>query len=367
VSFFKHVLKEQAGYDTEQEVFSVSAKQGLKAKLSEDLSLWQKSGMEAVREHLIDFCLAEKTAVIHEAVSHKASNILGDTIMRIRLAVSSLQMPLEDLESRHTIFTESIQTIQKERVIARDVLAGDSSRMHELLEEQAEQLRERARDYLEGVVREAIDNKGEEAMNEEVVQEIFSGVIAGYFEHEFGLMTENFKEKRDVVLARHQQRVDGLIDTIRRAAAELFEIPYTLHGSFTPVKIMQKPYWVTHKWTSKLIPVPQSLSDRFFSSKKRREKVIKRVRGQIDELLVPNVENVRWSLFQTMDREFVLFGNTLDKQFEETVSATHGAIQASLTKRKEHNEEITVEVRRLSCFLKELEELLEKFTDADSF
>jgi hypothetical protein len=238
--------------------------------------------------------------------------------------------------------------------------------MHELLEEQVEKLRERARNYLEGVVKESVDSRGEEAMNEEAVQEIFSEVIAGYFEHEFGLMTENFKEKRDEVLARHQQRVDGLMDTIRKAAAELFEIPYTYHESFTPLKIMQRPYWVTHKWTSKLNPIPPTVSDRFFSLRKRREKVLKRIRGQIDELLVPNVENVRWSLFQTMDREFVLFGNTLDKQFEETVSATHGAIQASLTKRREHTDEIADEVQRLNGFLKKLDELSGKFSDAGS-
>lgn len=364
VSFFRRVLKEQAGYLSEPDVFSVSARQGLKARQSGDISLWQKSGMEAVREHLVDFCLAEKTAVIHEAVSHKVMNILNDIIMRIRLAITSLEMPLEDLENRHKIFTENIQEIQKERIIAKDVLAGDSVRMHELLEDQAEELRERARDYLEGVLRECIDDQDGEFMNEEAIQEIFSEVIAGYFEHEFGLMTENFKEKRDEVLVRHQQRVDGLMDTIRKAAAELFEIPYTHHGSFTPLKIMQKPYWVTHKWTSKLNPIPQSVSDRFFSLKKRREKSVKRLQGQIGELLVPNVENVRWSLFQTIDRELVLFSSTLDKQFEETVSATHGAIQASLTKRKEHKEEITDEVQRLTCFLNKLNALCGKFQGA---
>ncbi len=366
VSFIKQVLSEQAGCVTEQTVFSVSAKQGLKARLTEDLFLWNESGMGVVKEHLIDFCLAEKAAVIHEAVSHKAWNILDDIIMRIRLALRSLQMPLEELENRHKIFTESIQNIKKERVIVNDVLAGDSNRMHELLEEEAENLRKRARDYLEGIVRESIANESENVINEEAIQESFSEVIAGYFEHEFGLMTENFKEKRDEVLTRHQERVDGLIDTIRKAAAELFEIPSTHRENLTPLTIMQKPYWVTHKWASKINPIPQSVSDRFFSLKRRREKAIRRLQEQIDELLVPNVENVRWSLFQTMEREFALFSNTIDKQFKETVSATHGAIETSLIKRKEHEAEVADEVKRLNNTLKKFENLVRKFPNSDS-
>ncbi len=363
VSFFKHVLIDQVGYTSGPEIFSVSAKQGLRSRLSDDAALWQESGMEAVREHLIEFCLAEKTFVIHNAVTHKALNILDDTIMRIRLAVKSLEMPLEDLENRHAIFSESIQKIQKERIVAKDVLTGDIGRMHVLLEEEAERLRKRARDYLKGIVSEGIENMSGGAINEETVQETFSEVIAGYFEHEFGLMTENFREKRDEVLARHQKRVDGLMDTIRNAAAELFEIPCTHHKNEAPLKIVQKPYWITHKWSSKLNPVPQSVSDRIFSIKKRREKAVKRLWGQIDELLVPNVENVRWSLFQTMDREFVLFGNTLDKQFDDTVSVTHGAIEASLNKKVAHKDEIEDEVQRLNYFLDKLEGIFAKFSD----
>ena len=270
-------------------------------------------------------------------------------------------MPLEGLERRLAVFTKNIEQIQQERITAKDVLSGDRVRMHELLEEQAEKLRERARDYLKGIVRENIDNNADRNINEQAVQELFSEAIAVFFEHEFGLMTEYFKVKRDEVLIRHQQRLDGLMDTIRKAASELFEIPYTHHDVFTPLKIVQKPYWVTHKWSSSLNPVPQTLSDKFFSVKQRRARAIKRLMEQIDKLLVPNVENVRWSIFQTVEREFILFGNILDRQFEDTVSATHGAIQASLKKRKEHAEEIAGDVHRLNIFLEKLEDIPDIF------
>ncbi|MDR4498042.1 MAG: dynamin family protein [Candidatus Scalindua sp.] len=357
LNFFKQVLKEEAGYESDPVIFSVSAKLGLRSRLDRDSVLWHKSGMEEVRAHLVDFCLAEKTSALYKTIYQKASHILNDIIMRIRLALSALQMPLEDLKSRLAVFTKNIQEIQQERITAKDILSGDRVRMHELLEEGAEKLRERARHYLQEIVREITGNNAGQNINEQVVQEVLSESIIGFFEHEFGLMTEYFKAKRDEVLIHHHQRVDSLVDTIRKAASELFEIPCPHDDISTPLTIIQKPYWVTHKWSSSLNPVPQALSDKFFSLKQRRVRSINRLMEQIDKLLVPNVENVRWSIFQTMEREFILFGNTLDRQFEDTVSATHGAILASLKKRKEHAEEIAGEIRRLNIFLEKLEDI----------
>jgi len=361
LNFFKQVLKEQAGYESDPVIFSVSAKQGLRSRLDRDSVLWQRSGMEEVRAHLVDFCLAEKTSALYKTIYQKASHILNDIIMRIRLALSALQMPLEDLESRLAVFTKNIQEIQQERITAKDILSGDRVRMHELLEKEAEKLRERARNYLQGIVREITDNNAGQNVNETAVQEVLSESITGFFEHEFGLMTEYFKAKRDEVLIGHQQRVDSLVDTIRKAASELFKIPCSHDDISKPLRIIQKPYWVTHKWSSSINPVPQTLSDKFFSLKQRRVRSINRLMEQIDKLIVPNVENVRWSIFQTMEREFILFGNTLDIQFDDTVSATHGAIEDSLKKRKEHAEEIAGDVQRLNSILAKLEDIPDIF------
>jgi hypothetical protein len=60
-----------------------------------------------------------------------------------------------------------------------------------------------------------------------------------------------------------------------------------------------------------------------------------------------NVENLRWATLQNLNDAFHRFGLTLDQRFQETIAATHGAIQAAYTKRKEHAEAIVDEVERL--------------------
>ena len=59
------------------------------------------------------------------------------------------------------------------------------------------------------------------------------------------------------------------------------------------------------------------------------------------------MENLRWATLQNLNNAFRGFALSLDQRFEETIAATHGAIQAAYTKRKEHAEAILDEVARL--------------------
>lgn len=360
LGFFKQVLKEQVGFDSGIDLFCVSAKQGLKAGLNYDSSLWEISGMESVRSHLIDFCAHEKAIALSEAVSRKAVDILERIAMRFRLMVSSLRMPLEDLEQRLAVFTEKVGEIEQEKTVAKDILTGDQKRMHELLEEKASALRDQSRKYLGGILAETVYRKDNRNVEESELQVVLAEAIPGYFEHEFGQMTNFFKQQRNKIFEKHQKRVESLMDSIRKTAAELFEIPYTPSGAFTPLKIAVAPYWVTHTWQASLLPVSLTFIDNLLSEQKRQKRILERLKEQVAQLVMSNVENLRWSLFQTIDREFISFCNMLDEQFRETVNVLHGVTCAALEKRKAHASEITQEVVRLENDTKKIEMLLEK-------
>ena len=138
--FFQKVISHQAGVDHELPVFPVSAKDGLKAKSIGDSEMWRKSGMAQVEQHLLGFLAREKMDSLRGAVRHKAADILADVIMRLRLSLRTLELPLEDLLSRMKTFDQRIKALHKERVAAQDLLAGDKKRTHEFLEEQRERL-----------------------------------------------------------------------------------------------------------------------------------------------------------------------------------------------------------------------------------
>lgn len=361
LAFFQKILKEQAGFDDETRIFCISARWGLKARSANDASLWAQSGLKAVEEHLVDFLAREKAAVLHEALSRKACDLLESALLKLRLVIRSWQMPLEELAQRLTLFEEKLAEIKRERQIADDIMKGDRRRMHEFLQEQSAELRKRSNDYLKGVLRENM-SRGHE-LSSEAVQDRMADVIPDFFEHQLGVITELFDQKMAEVLKPHQQRADSLIESVRKAAANLFDIPYHAPESIGAFQMYREPHWVTHKWSSTVNPIPPGAFDRLLPWGMRRARIMKRVLDEIHVLVVQNVENLRWATYQSIEQTVIRFGSLLDERLADTVAATHGAIQAALARRKEHSESISGDVARLETAVRNLSEIRSKLRE----
>ena len=354
LEFLRKVLAEQVGVPAETPLFCVSARQASEARDKGDQTLWAASGLEKVERHLVEFLACEKATALREAVGRKAADVVADVLMRLRLAMRSLQMPLEELRHRLEVFERKLQEVQQQRLAAGDLLAGDRRRMHEFLEEHAEQLRAKALRYLEGVVKESLARNSGEDANEGSVQAALAEAIPGYFEHQTGLTTELFRKRMEEVLRPHQDRADELIEAIRRTAAELFDVPYHAPESGRAFEMVRQPYWVTHKWSSRLSPIPRGLVDRLLPAGVRKRRIQKRLIEQIDSLVISNVENLRWATYQSIDQTFARFGSALDGRLADTTAATHGAIRAAMDRRQQQSEAVSQEVSRLKTAVDEL-------------
>ena len=162
-------------------------------------------------------------------------------------------------------------------------------------------------------------------------------------------------------LRPHQERADELIELIRRAAAELFDIPYHAPESSEAFEMKRRPHWVLRKRVPNLpIVVPEEALDKLLPSGLRISRLKKRLSRQIDTLVRHNVENLRWATLQNLNDAFRRFGLTLDQRFQETIAATHGAIQAAYMKRKEHAEAIVEDVARLESAAETLTKICEE-------
>lgn len=364
LAFIKRVLSEQVGLEKDTEVFSVSARTGLQARQTGSQELWEKSGLKNVEAYLVDFLANEKTEALKLAVRKKASDILADVLMRMHLSVKSLQMPLEDLEKRLEIFKEKLVELEQAKVSEIDILEGDQKRTHEFLEEHSEQLRQKSKTYLKGVVEETLSRLEPGQLKEDAIDRALAEVIPGFFEYEMGRSTEIFRNKMHQVLTPHREKLRKLIDSIRQTAAELFEIPYQKVKSEFDFEMAKKPYWVSEQWVRSFQRISRGLLDRFLTAAMRRTQLNKRAMEQISELVMQNVENLRWAVFQNIDKSFIRFRSEMKEQFEQTLIATRGAVEAALQKRKEHSEMVAGELSRLDAALMILTDIKDAF-DAD--
>ena len=349
VAFFVKVLKQKIPSSENYPIFCVSARMGLDSKTSNETSLWNQSGLDAVENHLVCFLLYEKTRTLLDALSKKAVDILESAVMRLRLEIVSLQMPIEDLEKRLSLFEKELKNAERQKVSAQDMLIGDRKRTLVLLEEHAETLRKASEQHLSKAIDKSFAEITDGEINEQRILDVLAEEVTSFFGESAEKVTSRFARLVVEALSPHQERADELISQIRKTAAELFEIPYHAPDSSEVFETKRRPYWIQRKRVPSLpIVVPEEVLDRFLPVNVKKNRMRNRFVRQVEILTHQNVENLRWATLQNLNDAFHRFGTVLDERFSETINATHGAIQAAYIKRKEHAESIDENLQRLS-------------------
>ncbi|NOY86000.1 MAG: Dynamin family protein [Deltaproteobacteria bacterium] len=363
LGFFRKVLKEQAGISESSPIYPVSALRALNARISRDQEVLRECGFEDVQADLIDFLINEKTQVLRRALARKAGDVVTELLMRLHLEARSLQTPLEDLGERLSLLESKIREAERQRTSAGDLLTGDRRRTVEFLERQADDLRQKARNYFEDVVRKSTaTSKSGESM-EKAAREAIADSIPGFFERELGEISSEFDDHVTELLKPHQERADSLIEVVRRGAAELFDIPYRAPESSGAMEASRQPYWITHKWGSSLNPIPAGLWDWVLPGGIKKQIILKRVLKQVEDIVLYNVENLRWATLQNLDTAFRKFTSNLDLRLGETINATQGAIQAVIKRKTQQSDTVAGELARIEEKITGLEELERGFRD----
>jgi len=354
IDFFRNVLVQKVGLDEDVSVFSLSARNGLAARLRKDENALLASGLMDVEKHLVEFLMHEKTIVLKKALAMKAADILAGVRLQEELRVRSLKMPLQNLEERMEVLEKKISEARSQRETAGDLLVGDRKRSMQLLEAQAASLRQKARDYLGDVITGSLAGSADRNSMEKRAHQKLAEAIPGFFEHELGVFSREFDSHVTEILRPHQVRADELIDAVRTSAAELFEVPYQAPESSEIFEEVSQPYWVAHKWNTSFNPIPLGAFDFLLPGPMKRSVTQRRLMKQMEDLVVHNVENLRWATLQNLDRAFRRFTSALEDRLAETIEATHGAVKMAITKRRDHSEEIEGELTALERSLKKL-------------
>ncbi len=337
LAFYRDILAQEAGRDDDFRVFCVSARRGLAAKTAADEKRWRDSGMAELEEFLVDFLAREKFAALSEAVSRRAVDFIDAALMEAGIVLQALKLPRQELEEKITLFEKSLQQAERDRRLVEDVLAGDKKRVAAFVEEQARDLRQEAEDYFREIMESGGGRGGRSARSG--IQQAWAEAIPAFFEQRQEALNRRVKERLVACLAPHEERLQNLVETLRRAAADLFRVPYRSLAPEEALEIRRKPYWALNTWNTDPLPVLQSLNQR------------------LDRLVRRNVENIRWSTLQNINISFAGFARRTRERLDETVAATKGAMEAARARRREHGDSVDAEVRRVAEHMALLEAL----------
>ena len=334
LEFYRTVLTRDAGIDPKDRIFAISARKGLQAKDTDNTRLWEESGLAEVSDHLIAFLTEEKNRVLREAIAGKTLDVLNDVSLQTGLEIRALELPLNELESRLELFDQKIAEIKKQRMHAQDILLGDQKRLHEHLETYSKDQRIPLREQLTKIAEDAI--AAAPANPEQAAQQAVAEAIPVWFERELGRISSMEGEQVATVLKSHEERADELIESIRKGAADLFEIAYHAPKGGEVYRLVRKPFWVDHEWESSFSPVSSAFIERILPGSIRESRAKSRMKRQIEVLVIRNLENLRYETLRSIDEGFRRFSSDLDENLRLTTEATHGAAHAVLEKRKQH-------------------------------
>lgn len=328
LAFTRRVLAEDGGANADGFVHGISARQGLRARQAGDAAAWRDSGMAALQDVLVQELAAEKLDILARAVARHSHEILANALMEARIALAALQRPTEGLEERLATLRNCLREVEDGRIALQDRLEGDRKRLVKAVEGQARELRQRARDHLREVESRVRATGVRRRAARSAIEQAWAEAAPDFFAAERVGLEDRMRELLEERLAPYRERMDRLIEIVRRTSAELFEVPYAPAATDDPLELTRRPYWVARPWHTDPLPWLSSLDE------------------HLDSLVNRNVENLRWATLQNVDASVLGFGRSLSDGLERTTAATEGAIVAALERRRAHGEDVAEDIRR---------------------
>jgi GTP-binding protein EngB required for normal cell division len=340
--FLVQTVSEALG-DTKVNFFTLSAREGLEAKLISNADELARSGLPVLDAYLADFAQTKRHAVLENVVAGKAAALVRDMAFEIELRLAACRMTITELSNRLDRFEAAEREFGRERDIRHDLLMGDRKRLLAELDARAARLRERIQKNLHW----EIDAQLAKIAREIEVRESLAARIPHLFEAEFANFEVDARQTLESFLARHQERANELINGVRKLASDLFAVSFAAPEAAGAFQAKRVPYWVTAPREA-LADVPASILDALAPEALRRRRLHNRLALQADEIVARNVENLRWAIRQNLEDAVRTFQTALDERLRLSQDATRQAIADGLRHRAAAESESKSEVESLA-------------------
>jgi hypothetical protein len=337
-------LSEEIGWNRDHPIFCISARKGLAAKTSTKAGEWAASGMARLESFLVDYLAREKFNSLTDAVCRRAVAFIDAVLMEVSISLQALRLPRQELEEKIAVFEQSLKRAESERRLIQDVLEGDKKRVTAFVEEEARNLAREAEHFLNEIMHCGPGSRSYGQSSKAGIQQAWAEAIPNFFEEQREALNERVKERLLECLSPHEQRLSQLVETLRRTAADMFQVPYKPLSPEEVLEVKRRPYWVLSTWNTDPLPVLQSMDQR------------------LDRLVRRNVENIRWSMLQNLNLSFAGFARRTHERLGETVAATQGAMQAAHARRQAGDGSIEAETGRMAERMAALEEVKKDLT-----
>jgi small GTP-binding protein len=365
VTFVREVLVDRGGFTQAPTIFSVSAKNALRAKLANDSCLLAASGLPDLEVYLGDLLVREKIAILRKAAKEKARHIVSDLRVETNMRLNALLLPLDELGAKIAIFKRSVTAFEHEKQRLQDLLTGDWARALRTMESACEELYQTAKRDL----RQALASRIADAATNDAARAIVEQAVAAYFDKELRDVAVSISERIDAAVNSHQSRAEELLDLVRKTAAGLMQVPLRDRIPNETFRSVREPYWVTSGHVDSLQSLTADGLARLLPASYRARRNRQRLLKGIDTVVLRNVGNLQWAMRQNVDDTFRRLGPLLDQRFTESIAATSEIMRIASDRKRQHDAALREEIeilRKSAGNLAAIEEELTKLPDLTS-
>lgn len=368
VGFLRRVLRDRVKLEGETHIFEVSARRALEAR-THAAPRTDDSGMSELESYLGDFLVAEKEAVLQDAIAAKASSLLSETLLALDLERRVLELPAEDLARRVCLFEAKLAELGRERIYLIDRLTGDLGRTREYLDGLAhalqDQIQTRLHEVAIGVQAElAPSASGHETM--EKARRALADVVPVLFDTAQADMTSAVDHYADKLLCVHVEQTDALINRIRQAVADLFEVPFQSVTIRDPFQVQREPLMVKQQVVTSFAVAALEWIERLLPPSLRAKRFERRLEEDIKALAARNAENLRWAIRQNLDNVFRRFESKMESHITEALQTIRGTIETAQERQRVREETRSPEIARLAGYRDRLAQMARLLAPHDS-
>jgi hypothetical protein len=330
LAFTREVAKDAVG--TEPNLYPVSARQGLVAKMAGDHDGFEASGLAAFERDFRRFLMREKGAVVLASVSAQARKLVADAHNALDVEERALRIPIEDLAARSE---------QMERIFARAIESREGIRM--VLRIEVEKLVTLVEQDLANLRREAgadILRRAEAFVDESTDVRTAAAGLDPFVEDALRRWLDRWRAEEDRrigrafhrAMARHVDETNRLIEGTVRLCGELLEVALSsvdVPGELAPETRFTYSFFDAPTILESLLPD----AARFMPSSVARRRLLKEIRESIPGVVAKHCGRLRWDFVQRLEGSRLALERALGGRLDATIESLRLGVRRVLHER----------------------------------
>lgn len=362
-AYNKQVLRDM-GFDV-QDIWPVSARKALGAKIAKEESLLLQSGLPNLEDALGRFLSSEKGRIVLGSSLLRVKDIIFQRLSQIEIEKKTLLASEEDLENKIKSFHALEGNLKRDREDIAYLLQGETIKLNKKVEEmlkvfeesEVTGIRQCLQDYYDnnqGINPTTLRDKMQHLIKEEIVKG-FDRFREGAKKIVSGTIQETFN--------RFTKRSDDIMREFKTAAGNLFEV--SMHQFELSIELAEDIYfyYMVQDGTSVTEEEVKSVLRTFLPKSLSRKMVLKEMVNLVPSEVARNCGRTRSSLATSIGNTIGRYSRKIGSLGDDLIEQIEQAVQKGSNIRNDSAESVQNELTKLSGMSEMLEEKAAKLDD----